>query len=71
MSELAASSQEFRDSVALGEDVRLESPRLFGAGLAYEGEMIQLSVFPKDVEEMDGSGEGLERASGRRRRSRG
>jgi hypothetical protein len=37
-----------RPSVALGQDVRLESDGLFGAGLEHEGEVLQLTLFLKD-----------------------
>ena len=33
--------------VDLGEDLRLETERVSGAGLAWERELIQLSVFPR------------------------
>jgi hypothetical protein len=41
---------KFRASVALGQDIRMESPEVLAAGLAFEGQVLQLSLFPKDEE---------------------
>jgi hypothetical protein len=38
-------SAEKRKSVALGEDVRLESNELVGAGLEFDGQLLQMSIF--------------------------
>ncbi len=35
--------------VDLGEDLRLETGRVSGAGLAWKQQLIQLSVFPRKV----------------------
>jgi hypothetical protein len=34
-----------RKSVGLGEDVRLESDEILGAGLEFEGQLLQMSIF--------------------------
>ena len=39
---------EERKSVALGNDLRLESERLVGSGLEFEGQILQLSIFGSD-----------------------
>jgi hypothetical protein len=39
---------ELRPSVALGQDVRLDSDGLMGAGLEFEGQILQLSLFLKN-----------------------
>jgi hypothetical protein len=39
---------EKRKSVALGNDLRLESDRLIGAGLAFDENLLQMSIFLKD-----------------------
>jgi hypothetical protein len=39
---------ETRKSVGLGTDFRLDAPRLFGAGLEFEGHVLQLSIFHKN-----------------------
>jgi len=39
---------ETRKSVALGTDFRLESQELFGAGLEFDTEVLQLSIFQKN-----------------------
>jgi len=60
-------SVEKRSSVALGQDVRLVSDEVVGAGLEFEGQVIQMSVFMEEEDrntaERDGS---LRRASRRR-----
>ena len=43
-----AASTEIRRSVALGNDLRLESNGLMGAGLEFEGQVLQLSIFGKN-----------------------
>jgi len=37
-----------RKSVALGNDIRLESDAVMGAGLEFEGQVLQMSIFLKD-----------------------
>ena len=44
---LAAGTIVDRPGVDLGDDVRVEAPTALGAGLAWEGELLQLSVFPR------------------------
>jgi hypothetical protein len=39
---------EKRKSVALGNDIRMESDKLLGAGLEFEGQVLQVSIFLKD-----------------------
>ena len=39
---------EERQSVALGNDLRLQSERCMGSGLEFEGQIIQLSIFGSD-----------------------
>ncbi|MDA8407895.1 MAG: hypothetical protein M0T73_13710 [Deltaproteobacteria bacterium] len=39
---------EERQSVALGNDLRLQSERFMGSGLEFEGQIIQLSIFGSD-----------------------
>jgi len=63
----ARASTEKRESVALGEDVRFESSEVFGAGLEFGGQLLQLSIFLR--EENEGKGHRpskLKRASVRR-----
>jgi len=45
---------ETRKSVALGTDFRLESPELFGAGLEFDAQVLQLSIFQKNGSENHG-----------------
>jgi hypothetical protein len=44
----ARATVEKRESVALGEDVRLESKDVVGSGLAFQGNVLQLTLFQKD-----------------------
>jgi len=39
---------EMRKSVGLGTDLRIDSPKLFGAGLEFEEHVLQLSIFQKN-----------------------
>ncbi len=39
---------EARPSVGLGNDLRLESDRIIGAGLELDRHLLQLSIFPKE-----------------------
>lgn len=59
-------SVEKRQSVALGNDVRLESNEIVGAGLEFEGMVLQMSIFLKDEEDSVGRISSLNRASRRR-----
>ena len=61
----ATASVERRKSVALGEDVRLEADNLMGAGLAFQGEVLQMSIFLKPEEESSPRSRSMRRASGR------
>jgi len=64
----AKASVEKRKSVALGEDVRLESREVVGAGLDYEGHILQLTIFPNDeTDELNGTRKTVRKASERRR----
>lgn len=47
----ANATAEKRDSVALGQDVRVESTEVVGAGLEFEGKVLQLTLFQKDDED--------------------
>jgi hypothetical protein len=44
----ARATVEKRNSVALGQDVRLDSNEVVGAGLEFEGHLLQLSIFLND-----------------------
>ncbi|MCA1961806.1 MAG: hypothetical protein LDL33_13555 [Desulfomonile sp.] len=57
---------EVRKSVALGEDIRLESREVVGAGLAFEGQVLQMSIFLKNDSEPQGRKGSLKSASRRR-----
>ncbi len=58
---------ETRKSVALGNDFRLDAPDLFGAGLEFEGQVLQLSIFMKNGSDVYGSrSRSMMRASSRR-----
>jgi hypothetical protein len=45
VSEIGKASVEERRSVSLGNDLRLESDRFVGAGLEFEDQIIQFSLF--------------------------
>src|SRR5680860_43898 len=47
LAELGAAKPLERAGVDLGTDLRVETKTAFGAGLAFEGDMVQLSVFPR------------------------
>ncbi|MEW6349360.1 MAG: DUF6569 family protein [Thermodesulfobacteriota bacterium] len=68
----AQTDVERRVSVGLGQDLRIRSAGLVGAGLEFEGYVLHLSVFPNDLghERQEGSGP-LTRASRRRELLRG
>ncbi len=61
-------SFEERQSVALGNDLRLQSERCMGSGLEFEGQIIQLSIFGSDNGNDTGTGNRMRRASVRRER---
>jgi hypothetical protein len=64
---LGQATLEWRASVALGEDLRISSPNLIGAGLSVEGQVLQLSLFPKSItQNSQGRGSSLRQASRRR-----
>lgn len=46
----AKAAVEKRQSVALGKDVRVESNQVVGAGLEFEGQVLQMSIFLKGDE---------------------
>jgi hypothetical protein len=63
----ANSPMDKRKSVSLGWDIRLESENVVGAGLEFEQQILQLSLFQKDSGQRTGKNERpLRRASGRR-----
>jgi hypothetical protein len=49
LAEILEATVEEQPAVDLGEDIRLQSKRVSGAGLVWEKELIQLSVFPRKV----------------------
>jgi hypothetical protein len=57
---------EERKSVALGNDLRLESERLMGSGLEFEEQILQLSIFGSDNGNGTGGKSKMKRASARR-----
>ncbi len=63
-------SIERRPSVALGNDLRIDSRRLTGSGLEYEDKILQLSLFPAPERERTATVIPLRRASERRRQNR-
>ena len=65
----AKSPMDRRKSVSLGWDIRLESENVVGAGLEFEQQILQLSLFQKDSGQRTGNNERpLRQASGRRNR---
>jgi hypothetical protein len=63
----AGGSVEKRKSIALGSDIRLESDFVVGAGLEYNGQVLQISVFHKNSDRYSQLRAGsLQRASQRR-----
>jgi flavodoxin len=67
LADAANSPVDRRKSVSLGWDVRLESEGIVGAGLEFEQQILQLSLFQKDIGQKTGNNERLlRRASGRR-----
>jgi len=72
LAEAAAAPVERRRSVALGWDLRLEATSVIGAGLEYEEQILQLSLFPRESESGgERSDRPLRPASLRRRRMLG
>lgn len=67
LEEAAAAIPERRPSVALGWDFRLESSTVLGAGLEFEDQILQLSLFQREAESGNGEAQrSLRRASLRR-----
>jgi hypothetical protein len=63
----AGANVDRRKSVSLGWDIRLESETIVGAGLEFEQQILQLSLFKKEIGQRTGNNERpLRRASGRR-----
>lgn len=65
------STVEKRNSVALGQDVRLESAEVVGAGLEFEGQVLQLTIFQQDDEDSSGGRRTPMSRASRRRNSMG
>ncbi len=59
-------SVQRRKSVALGEDIRLDSKDLIGAGIEFEGQVLQMSMFLNEREDRVPSRTRMRRASARR-----
>ena len=57
---------EVRNSVSLGNDLRLESDKLTGSGLEFEDQVLQLSVFSSENGKEPKTGSRMRRASVRR-----
>lgn len=67
LADAANSPMDRRKSVSLGWDIRLEAENVVGAGLEFENQILQLSLFKKDIGQRTGNNERpLRRASGRR-----
>jgi hypothetical protein len=63
----ATATVDKRNSVALGKDVRLDSNEVVGAGLEFESQVLQLTLFQRDDEETsEGRKTSMRRASRRR-----
>jgi predicted aconitase with swiveling domain len=62
----AVASVEKRGSVALGQDVRVESNDVVGSGLEFEGRVLQMSIFANEAEGSVGKSTSMSRASHRR-----
>ncbi|AEB08766.1 ARPP-1 family domain-containing protein [Desulfobacca acetoxidans] len=63
----AGANMDKRKSVSLGWDIRLESETMVGAGLEFEQDILQLSLFKKENGRRTGNNERpMRRASGRR-----
>lgn len=65
----ATSPMDRRKSVSLGWDIRLNSDTLVGAGLEFENQILQLSLFQKDIGQRNGNKERPLRRASRRRNS--
>jgi len=69
LADAAQSPLDRRKSVSLGWDIRLESENVVGAGLEFEQQILQMSLFKKDSGQRTGNNERpLRRASRRRNR---
>jgi hypothetical protein len=64
------SAVEMRKSVALGEDLRLEAGSVVGSGLEFEGQVLQLTIFPNAESEECGRITGSIRKASERRHMR-
>jgi hypothetical protein len=51
LADAAKSTVDRRKSVSLGWDIRFESEAIVGAGLEFEQQILQLSLFKKDIGE--------------------
>ena len=69
MDAAAVASVEKRKSVALGQDLRVESSEVVGAGLEYEGHVLQLTIFTNDGPSASGATARIVRRASERRRS--
>lgn len=56
-------------SPGLGEDARLVSSQVSGAGLVYDGAVVHLSLFPENADDHDSSQQGTQRQYGGHRQS--
>jgi hypothetical protein len=66
----ARANTEMRKSVALGHDIRIESEEVYGAGLEFERQLVQLTIFQKNSEGSPGREKSsMRRASDRRDRT--
>ena len=71
ISEVGRALIEERKSVSLGNDLRLESEKFKGAGLEFEDQVIQFSVFGSENGNGSSNGSRMRRASARRGTQRG
>jgi hypothetical protein len=47
LADVVRSDAQLRPGIALGENVELSSPRVWGRGLSFEGELVHLAAFPR------------------------
>jgi hypothetical protein len=69
LADAANSPMVRRKSVSLGWDIRLEAENVVGAGLEFEQQILQLSLFQKDIGQRIGNNERPMRRASRRRNS--
>lgn len=67
LSDAQSAGIEVRESVALRRDLRIQSNEVIGAGLEFEGNVLQLSIFARGVEDGSGRRSGRLSASKKRR----